>query len=67
LARISLLWNVRAYYYDGRSNTDDTVVDVISILKEEKLLKRGDVVINTAAMPAKDNGKTNTLKISTVK
>ena len=67
LARLQLLWNVRAYYYDGRSNTDDTISDVINILKEENLLEKGDVVINTAAMPVRENAKTNALKISVVK
>lgn len=67
LTRLSLVWNVRAYYYDKRTNTDDTVRDVIEILKEDKLLKVGDIVINTAAMPVIENRKTNTLKISTVR
>ena len=67
LTRLSLVWNVRAYYYDKRTNTDDTVSDVIEVLKKDKLLKTGDIVINTAAMPVIENTKTNTLKISTVK
>jgi pyruvate kinase len=67
LTRLSLVWNVRAYYYDKRTNTDDTVSDVIEVLKKDKLLKNGDIVINTAAMPVIENTKTNTLKISTVK
>lgn len=66
LARLSLVWNVRAYYYDSKTNTDDTVKDVISILKADGLLADGDVVINTAAMPVAENRKTNALKISTV-
>lgn len=67
LTRLSLLWNVRTYFYDKRTNTDDTVKDVIEILKKDKLLKIGDLVINTAAMPVSENRKTNTLKISTVR
>jgi len=67
LTRLSLVWNVRAYFYDKRTNTDDTVKDVIDILKDEKFLKIGDIVINTAAMPVIENRKTNTLKISTVR
>ena len=66
LTRLSLVWNVRAFFYDSKTNTDDTVKDVISILKGEGLLADGDVVINTAAMPVIENRKTNTLKISTV-
>ncbi|PCJ66820.1 MAG: pyruvate kinase [Bacteroidetes bacterium] len=66
LTRLSLVWNVRAYFYDSKTNTDDTVKDVIKILKGEGFLVDGDVVINTAAMPVIENRKTNTLKISTV-
>ena len=57
---------MRAFFYDSKTNTDDTVKDVIAVLKGENLLKDGDVVINTAAMPVVENRKTNTLKISTV-
>ena len=66
LARLSLVWNVRAFYYDSMTNTDLTIKEVIGILKKEGLLVDGDVVINTAAMPVSENGKTNALKISTV-
>lgn len=66
LSRLSLVWNVRAYYYDKRTNTDDTISDVIAELKVKNLLKDGDVVINTAAMPVLENKKTNAIKISTV-
>ena len=66
LTRLSLVWNVRAYYYDSKTNTDDTIKEVISILVEDDLLHKGDVVINTAAMPVVENRKTNALKISIV-
>lgn len=66
LTRLSLVWNVRAFYYDKKTNTDETIRDVIAELKEKNLLKDGDVVINTAAMPVIENKKTNAIKISTV-
>lgn len=66
LSRLSLVWNVRAFFYDNRTNTDETISEVISMLQKEDLLKKGDVVINTAAMPVVENRKTNALKISTV-
>ena len=66
LTRLSLVWNVRAYFYDSRTSTDDTIKGVIDILQKDGLLKDGDVVINTAAMPVVENRKTNALKISTV-
>jgi len=66
LTRLSLVWNVRAFFYDKRTSTDDTIKDVIEELKSEGFLKDGDVVINTAAMPVVENRKTNAIKISTV-
>ena len=36
------------------------------ILKKRRLLKRGDVVVNLASMPANEKGMTNMMKISKV-
>jgi pyruvate kinase len=66
LTRLSLVWNVRAFFYDKKTNTDETISDVIDELKAKGFLKDGDVVINTAAMPVIENRKTNAIKISTV-
>ncbi len=66
LNRLSLVWNVRAFYYAKKTNTDETIRDVIAELQEKDFLKDGDVVINTAAMPVLENRKTNAIKISTV-
>ena len=67
LTQLSLVWNVKVYFYDKRTNTDDTVKEVIDRLKEFNWLKKDDIVINTAAMPAQENRKTNTLKITKVR
>ena len=66
LNRLSLVWNVRAFYYDKKTNTDETIRDVIAELQKKNFLNDGDVVINTAAMPVVENRKTNAIKISTV-
>lgn len=67
LTQLSLVWNVKVYLYDKKTNTDDTVKDVISVLKQNKWIEKDDIVINTAAMPAMENRKTNTLKITKVR
>lgn len=67
LTQLSLVWNIRVYYYDKRTNTDDTIKDVVGVLKKDGWLKKDDIVINTAAMPAQENRKTNTLKITRVR
>ncbi|MDR6941824.1 pyruvate kinase [Mucilaginibacter pocheonensis] len=66
LNALSLLWGVRAFYYDQLESTDQTISDVNGILKSEDLIKTGDVVINTAAVPIIKQGKTNMLRVSIV-
>ncbi|HEY9196226.1 MAG TPA: pyruvate kinase alpha/beta domain-containing protein, partial [Mucilaginibacter sp.] len=66
LNALSLVWGVRAFYYDKLESTDNTISDVNSILKAADLIKAGEVVINTAAVPIVNQGKTNMLKVSVV-
>jgi pyruvate kinase len=66
LNALSLVWGVRAFYYDERESTDKTISDVNSILIGENLIERGDVVINTAAVPIVAQGKTNMLKVTII-
>jgi pyruvate kinase len=63
---LSLVWGVQGFYYDKFDSTDETILDVNHLLKDLKLIKKGDVVINTAAIPMERKGKTNMLKITTV-
>ena len=66
LNALSLVWGVRAFYYDKLESTDQTISDVNEILKSENLIEVGDVIINTAAVPIYKQGKTNMLKVSVV-
>ncbi|MEO6149598.1 MAG: pyruvate kinase alpha/beta domain-containing protein, partial [Mucilaginibacter sp.] len=66
LNSLSLVWGVRAFFYDKLESTDKTISDVNNVLKTEKLIQTGDVVINTAAVPIVTQGKTNMLKVSTI-
>ncbi|QQL48858.1 pyruvate kinase [Mucilaginibacter ginkgonis] len=66
LNTLSLIWGVRAYYYDGYESTDQTIADVNNVLKRENLVESGDVVINTASVPIADKGKTNMLKFTVI-
>jgi len=66
LKALSLVWGVRAFYYDKLESTDQTIADVNEILKSEHLIEVGDVVINTASVPITKQGKTNMLKVSVV-
>lgn len=66
LGMLNLLWGVRAFYYQGDKNTDETVVEVNDILLKRGYLENGDYVINLNAMPVFKRGITNTLRFSTV-
>ncbi|AFC25253.1 pyruvate kinase [Saprospira grandis] len=63
---LNLVWGTRCYYYDKFTSTDDTIRDVVNILKEKGLLEAGDVIINTGSMPLHERKKTNMLKVTLV-
>ncbi|MFW5658518.1 MAG: pyruvate kinase [Bacteroidota bacterium] len=63
---LSLVWGVRAFYYDGFESTDSTIADVIDILEQNGCVKDGDIVINAASMPLHARKRTNMIKFSVV-
>lgn len=67
LARLNLLWGVKAFYYDKYVSTDETVEDVNRIACEKGYVHKGDYMINLAAMPIADKGMVNTLRVTHVK
>jgi pyruvate kinase len=64
LTTLSLVWGVRGFYYDKYESTDQTIDDLKTLIKEKKLVKNDDLVINIASMPMKEKGRTNMLKLS---
>ncbi len=64
--QLSLLWGVRAFYYDKMVSTDETIEDVNRIATETKFVEKGDFIINLAAMPISEKGMVNTLRVSEV-
>ena len=67
LNTLSLIWGVQGFYYDRGTTTDQTIRETKEILKGGKYLKKGDLVVNLASMPAKEMGMTNMMKISKIK
>jgi pyruvate kinase len=63
---LNLLWGVKSFLYDKRVSTDDTVTDINDIVKEKGYVTKGDFVINLAAMPIKEKGMVNTLRVSEI-
>ena len=66
LSRLSLLWGVKAFYYNRSVSTDKTIDEINNIVNQKGFAKKGDIVINLAAMPVKDQGMVNTLKLSEI-
>jgi len=57
---------VRAFYYNKQISTDHTIADIKYIMKSEKYLKQGDLIINIASIPLEELGSSNMLKLSHV-
>jgi pyruvate kinase len=66
LTQLNLLWGVKAFYYDRYVSTDETIEDVNSIACKKGYLDVGDMLISLAAMPIKDKGMVNTLRVTEI-
>ncbi|NAS12474.1 pyruvate kinase [Poritiphilus flavus] len=66
LTQLNLLWGVKAFYYDRFVSTDETIEDVNSIACKKGFLDVGDMLISLAAMPIKDKGMVNTLRVTEI-
>lgn len=66
LTQLNLLWGVKAFYYDRFVSTDETIEDVNSIACKKGYLEVGDMLISLAAMPIKDKGMVNTLRVTEI-
>lgn len=64
LNMLSLVWGVKAFYYDKFVSTDHTIADIKYILKKEGYVKAKDLIINIASMPITEKGQTNMMKLS---
>lgn len=66
LSQLNLLWGVKAFYYDKFESTDKTVEQVNAIALENGWVKKGEMLINLAAMPIIEKGMVNTLRVSQI-
>ncbi len=66
LTQLSLLWGVKAFYYDRFVSTDETIEDVNAIACKKGYLEVGDMLISLAAMPIQDKGMVNTLRVTEI-
>ncbi|MCM4154915.1 pyruvate kinase [Gramella sp. AN32] len=66
LNQLSLLWGVKAFFYDKFVSTDETIEDINEMAKKYKFVETGDFAINLAAMPITAKGMVNTLRVSEI-
>ena len=64
LSQLALLWGVKCIFYNNFVSTDKTVEEVNQLAVDKGFVKKNDLVVNLAAMPVKDRGQVNTLRIS---
>ena len=66
LPTLNLFWGIRAFHYNEFVGTNQTIDDVIQILTDKDLVKKGNLIVNTVTMPLSAHGRTNALKVSRV-
>jgi pyruvate kinase len=63
---LNLVWGVRCFFYDGFNTTDETITEVLHILKSKNRIKSGQTVVFVGSMPLKTRGMTNMMKVALV-
>ena len=66
LTQLSLLWGVQCFYYDKFVSTDKTIEDVNNMACNKGYAGVGDMIISLAAMPIKELGMVNTLRVTEI-
>jgi len=64
LAMLNLLWGVKAYFYNKEVTTNESIVDLNKMTLDMNYAEKGDFVVNLSAMPVKEKGMVNTMRIS---
>jgi len=66
LTKMSLVWGVKAFYFDKYDNIDESIAYSIKYLLENKYVTQGDFIVHVASTPLHEKGKTNMIKLSCV-
>ena len=64
LSTLSLVWGVRAFYYNKYESTDNTIRDIKMFLKQKGFVESGDMVINVFSTPLVEKAMANTIKLN---
>lgn len=66
LAQLSLVWGVRAFYYEKFESTDDSLNDIQDFLIRNELIGVGDAYITTGTIPVASRKRTNTVRLNVI-
>lgn len=66
ISSMSLLWGVRAFYFNNFNQVDDAIEASIKILKDKGLVQPGDTLIHVTSTPLHITRTTNMLKVTVV-
>ncbi|MBX2843123.1 MAG: pyruvate kinase [Flammeovirgaceae bacterium] len=66
LTSLNLVWGVKAFYFKPKESTNATFKYIEEFLEKEGYLRKGNIIINTAAMPFEAHKKTNMVKLSVI-
>jgi len=66
LRKMALVWGVRAFYCDDFNSMDEAIKYSLQLLKEKKLVSKGNIIVNIGSTPLSEKGATNMLKLGIV-
>jgi pyruvate kinase len=66
LRKMSLVWGVRAFYYNEFGHINEYIKYTINFLLSQNLIKKNDLVVHVGSIPVKERGKTNMMKLSKI-
>ena len=66
LKQLSLVWGVKPFHLAIYNQLNTAVTKSVEILKEQKLLSKGDCVVFVGSTPLSEHGSTNMLKVSII-
>ncbi|MBI4946922.1 MAG: pyruvate kinase [Bacteroidetes bacterium] len=64
--RMSLIWGIKAFYFDKNDTIDQAIEYTINFLKEKGLISADDMVVHVASTPFHKNDRANMLKLTYV-
>jgi len=66
LNTLSLVWGVKAIYYDKYESSDQTINDIRQYLCDMNLVEAGEMAVHVFSMPLEDRGMANSIKLNII-